>query len=90
MTRFIRRPEVEKITGLSRAMIYQLMNQGTFPRVVPLGKMTVGWVEDEIIAWQKARLADREAGMRAGGHIKDTRRWRPTSKKVNNAGWSSS
>jgi prophage regulatory protein len=55
-TRVLRRGEVEKRVGLSRATIYAMMADGRFPRPVRLGLRAVGWPEDVIEAW----LASRE------------------------------
>jgi prophage regulatory protein len=46
-----RRPEVERITGLSRSGIYARMQSGTFPRSVKLGENSVGWKESDIQDW---------------------------------------
>lgn len=61
LQRILRRPEVEALTGLSCSTIYERMSLGTFPRAVPLGLKSVGWLEHEVIAWQKARIAERTA-----------------------------
>jgi prophage regulatory protein len=58
--KFLRRPEVEKITGLPRSSIYERMAAGHFPKSVPLGGRSVAWLEAEIIVWQKKRIADRD------------------------------
>jgi len=52
----LRRPEVERITGLSRSTIYQWMKDNEFPHSVKLGKRLVAWRESDITAW----LASRE------------------------------
>ena len=54
----IRRKEVERQTSLSRSRIYALMQEGLFPSCVPLGSMSVAWVESEIQEWIAARLAE--------------------------------
>lgn len=59
MTRFLRRPAVEAITGLSRSTIYSLMQSGAFPRPVRIGDRAVAWPEVEIEAWISERLQDR-------------------------------
>jgi prophage regulatory protein len=69
--KFLRRPEVEKITGLPRSSIYERMAEGNFPKPVPLGGRSVAWLEAEIIDWQKRRIADRDrkgAGSRRRRH----------------------
>ena len=59
--RFMRRPEVEKVTGLPRSTLYEKIAAGKFPKPVPLGARSVGWPEAEVIDWQEERLAEREA-----------------------------
>jgi predicted DNA-binding transcriptional regulator AlpA len=67
LRRFIRLAEVMRITGLRHAAIYSKMSRGHFPRQVSLSvnprakKDSVAWLEDEIIAWQEARIAARDA-----------------------------
>jgi len=53
--RFIRRKEVEHITGLSRSTIYVMVGDGTFPKQVRLGAKAVGWYEDDIKRWMEER-----------------------------------
>lgn len=57
---FLRRPEVERRTGLSCSTLYELMAQGAFPKPVPLGPKSVGWRESEVWAWQQGRIAERD------------------------------
>jgi prophage regulatory protein len=54
--RFLRRPEVEARTGLSRSTLYAQMAEGRFPKPVPLGKRAVGWLESTIDEWVKSRV----------------------------------
>ena len=58
--RLLRRPEVEKLTGLSRARIYEEMAAGRFPRQVKTGLRSVAWVELEIEEWQNQLIAERD------------------------------
>ena len=53
-----RRPDVERITGLSRSTLYAMMAEGTFPKPVKLGKRAVGWREADISAWLDSRAQD--------------------------------
>lgn len=62
--RILRRPEVEKLTGLARSTIYNRMEQGTFPKPVPLGGRLVGWLESDLNQWISERMA--EAGRDTG------------------------
>lgn len=48
----LRRKEVERIVGLSRASIYRLIKINTFPRPVALGTGSVRWKQSDIAAWQ--------------------------------------
>jgi prophage regulatory protein len=58
--KILRRPDVERATGLPRSTIYQRMAEGTFPKPVPLGGRSVGWIEAEIADWQNHRQAERD------------------------------
>lgn len=58
---FLRRPEVQRRTGLSRSQIYLMMSKGVFPRPVPLSENVVGWLSEEIEAWQQTRIAARQS-----------------------------
>ena len=53
--RFLRRKEVEYLTGLSRTTIYRHMKKGLFTQSVRIGPNAVAWRESEIRAW----MADR-------------------------------
>ena len=58
--RLLRRPEVESLTGLSRARIYEEMTADRFPRPVKTGLRSVAWVESEIEHWQRQRIEERD------------------------------
>lgn len=53
----LRRRQVEARTGLSRSTIYAGVNAGTFPKPIQLGAQSVGWLESEINAWLRDRVA---------------------------------
>ena len=59
----LRRPRVEKQTGLSRSTIYSLMQQGTFPKPISLGPRSKGWLQAEITAWLGERVRQRDEAM---------------------------
>jgi prophage regulatory protein len=48
----LRRKEVERIAGISRASIYRLIKAGKFPHPVSLGTGAVRWKQSDVIAWQ--------------------------------------
>jgi prophage regulatory protein len=56
-------------TGLSVTAIYLGIRQHSFPRAVPLGLRSVGWIEAEIDRWVDERIAERAdpAKRRRGG-----------------------
>ncbi|MCZ4354847.1 AlpA family phage regulatory protein [Roseovarius aestuarii] len=53
-----RRPDVERIIGLSRSTLYAMMAEGAFPKPIKLGKRAVGWREADIAAWLDSRAQD--------------------------------
>jgi len=61
----LRRPEVQRLTGLSKSSIYAAMKAGTFPPAVHLGPRTVGWLLSEIQAWLKNKLESRKTDWKA-------------------------
>jgi prophage regulatory protein len=59
---FLRLPAVIARTGLSRSTLYEHMKNGSFPRPVQLSLRAVGFLENEVDAWCRARIAaDRKA-----------------------------
>ena len=55
--RILRRPQVEEMIGLSRSTIYLRIEQGTFPKPIPLGGRLIGWLESDIQAWIDQQIA---------------------------------
>lgn len=60
---FINLQAVVERTGLSKSVIYVRMAEGTFPRSVSLGAMTVRWVDTEIDKWIDDQIAARDASV---------------------------
>lgn len=56
--RFIKRQEVESITGLSCTEIYRRVAAGKFPKQVTLGPKSVVWIESEVLTWCEERIAE--------------------------------
>ena len=52
--RILKRPEVERLTGMSASSIYAKMRAGTFPAARRLGPGSVGWLESDLDAWMEA------------------------------------
>lgn len=75
--RILRRRQVEERVGLSCSTIYAAITAGTFPKPIRLGAQSVGWLESEIMAWLRERVAAsrgkarraREANSIASGHF---------------------
>ena len=57
--RFIREPEVHRITGLSRTTRWRLERRGEFPRRVAISLNAVAWLASEIEKWMTERSAVR-------------------------------
>lgn len=53
--RFLRRPEVEVMTGLSRSTIYRLMSEGDFAPRYRIGRQAIGWKFSEVREWLDLR-----------------------------------
>ena len=61
--KFLKRPDVQAMTSLSRSSIYALMEQGKFPKQIKLSERSVAWIESEIQDWLKSRVsASRQEG----------------------------
>jgi prophage regulatory protein len=65
--RFMRLPEVQSKTGLSRSHIYDLITRGEFPRQYKLGGRVSGWLESEVSAWIKSKITTAPSSSR--GHV---------------------
>jgi len=59
--KIIRLKQVMETTGLARSTIYKYIAAGTFPKPVPLGGKSVGWVDEEVQEWVLARVEERSA-----------------------------
>lgn len=55
-TRFLRRPEVERRTGLARTTIYLLERAGKFPQRHTLTPRCVAWLESDVDQWIRERI----------------------------------
>ena len=53
--RFLREPEVQHVTGLSRTTRWRLERAGRFPHKRKLSDNAVGWLASEIEAWMTER-----------------------------------
>jgi len=58
-TRIIMQKELGRRVPFSPVQIWRLEKAGEFPRRVKLGPNRIGWVEEEVEAWLRQRMADR-------------------------------
>jgi prophage regulatory protein len=58
--RIVRAREVNRLTGTHDSQRYRLEAAGQFPRRVKITDRAVGWIEGEITAWIKGRMALRD------------------------------
>ena len=58
--RFMRLPEVKKITGVSGGTIYNWMHKGTFPKSMSLGPQIVVWLASDVDKWLKEKIEKRD------------------------------
>jgi len=58
--RIIRLGEVKDLTGLARSTVYRYIAESTFPKPVPLGGRSVGWIDSEVRDWILARIEERD------------------------------
>ncbi len=57
--KLIRLPRVLDLTGKSRSTIYHEQNTGLMTPPVKLGMQSVAWLEEEILAINRARIAGK-------------------------------
>ena len=53
--RLFDRHQVEGIVRMPRSTLYQAMAESDFPKPIRVGKRSVRWFEDEIVAWMESR-----------------------------------
>ena len=60
--RLIRERDLPAYAGLKRTQISELIKRGEFPRPIKLsdGGRAKAWLEDELLLWQRQRLASRD------------------------------
>jgi prophage regulatory protein len=75
--KFLRLGDVVQLCGLPRSTIYEKMAARKFPLQVRLSARAVGWLEEEILAWQNARIAERDSKREAARSTMDTQRNSP-------------
>jgi prophage regulatory protein len=61
-TNLLRIEDVMRRVGFRRNKLYDLINEGAFPRPAKIGRMSV-WPSNEIDKFVADRIAERDAGM---------------------------
>jgi prophage regulatory protein len=60
--RFIRLPEVIRMTGMSRTAIYMSIQRREFPAAIEIGLRSRAWLESRVRSWMAERVnASRRA-----------------------------
>ncbi|HHK0662481.1 TPA: helix-turn-helix transcriptional regulator [Pseudomonas aeruginosa] len=55
----IRLQQVMEMTGLGRSTVYKYVSDNWFPKPIPLGGRSVGWLESEVNEWILDRVSER-------------------------------
>ena len=61
MDAMLRLAQVKILTGYATSTIYKKMKENTFPKQVPLGPNSVGWLEHEIGQWRMEKIEKRNS-----------------------------
>jgi prophage regulatory protein len=63
LNRMFRPRDLPEFVGLRRTQIGELIKAGKFPEPVPLSDSgrAIAWLESDLVAWQNARIAARNA-----------------------------
>ena len=56
--RSLRLQEVRQMTCLGKTSIYARLNEGTFPRQIPIGSNSVVWLVKDVIAWMEKQMEE--------------------------------
>lgn len=53
----LRLPAVQRMVGLGRSQIYNLIKNGGFPAPIKLSERCSAWIASEVGAWVNSRIA---------------------------------
>lgn len=59
--RLLRLTDVERLTGIKKSTIYQLMREGKFPNAVRISRRMTCWPESAVLTWVNARIREGSA-----------------------------
>jgi prophage regulatory protein len=54
--RILRMHQITDLTGLSKSTLYLYMKQGKFPRSIPIGERSRGFVESQVQEWINQKI----------------------------------
>ena len=60
--RILRPSQVLARTGLSKSTLYELVARGSFPSPIRISGRATGWIEVEVDAWIRGRVAESRGG----------------------------
>jgi prophage regulatory protein len=79
--RIILARDISKFCGLAQTRRDELIARGDFPKPVRLSQRRIGWLADEVAAWQAQKVAERDRANGAATERDDTAtpapRWKP-------------
>jgi prophage regulatory protein len=64
--RWIRMPEIVRLTGLSPRTIYRRIREGSFPPGKRISHRVAVWLASDVRDWQEKQLAEWERQVRTG------------------------
>jgi prophage regulatory protein len=62
LSKIIRECDVDQFCGLKRTQRKELIKQGKFPKSVKLSERARGYLESELVEWQRGLIAQRDKG----------------------------
>jgi predicted DNA-binding transcriptional regulator AlpA len=83
LNRMFRKRALTEFVPLGRTQIDELIKAGDFPEPVPLSESgrAVAWLECDLVAWQNARIAARNARIAERGKAKHDEAESPSTTK---------
>lgn len=60
LQKIVRLADLTSYVGLRRTQVESLISQGRFPKPIRISDRAMGWMEGDLIAWQQARIAERD------------------------------
>ena len=67
----LRRPEVEKLTGLSRSAIYESVGRGDLPRPIKITPKANGWILLELQQWLDKKILERDLAILEAAELEE-------------------